>query len=330
MKKPMPADGLSRGSVQSLLREARDEDIDRKMPDWNRRAFLFTFHADDEVWQLAEEAYLGFLKTEAIAGFAYPSVKRFQEDLIAYATDLLHGDDETAGTVTTGGTESIILAVRSARDWARARGLGGETPSIICPRPAHPAFNKAAALLGMRVIRVPEGSDYRADVAAIADSVSDDTVMLVGSAPSLWHGTMDPLEELAEVALAHNLWLHVDACLGGFIAPFVRKLGRPVPSFDLSIPGVRSIAADFHKYGFAPKGVSVVLFRGPEEARHHTFDWQDDLYSLHDSGIVGHPLWRPNCRGLGGGPLPGRAGFLGHDSLHHERARHHARGNPVY
>ena len=285
--KALPASGLDRAQLQEKLDELRQGDLDWGFEDWLGRNFMFNMRAGDAVQEVAEAAYLQFFKTDALSSVAYPSIKAFQDDLLAYSTALFRGGDATLGTVTTGGTESIILAMKCARDWAREARPGVKDPHVLCPRTAHPAFNKGAELLGLRVIRVPEGPDYRADLEAMKVKIDDDTVMLVGSMPTYWHGACDQIPELGELALAHDLWLHVDACLGGFLAPFVRRTGRPVAPFDFSVPGVRSISADLHKYGFTPKGASVVLFADAEGARHRIFDWKDPYIHYATPGLSG-------------------------------------------
>ena len=265
--------GLGRQAIRQMLEEARRADRDLRHEKWHERAFMYSFHVDDEVGEIAENAYLKFAKTDTLGPSEYPSVATLQGELVAIALELLNGDDNATGSVTTGGTESIFLGLKTGRDWARDRRPEIQVPEIIASRTAHPAFDKAAEYLGMKVIRIPEGPDRRADLAATRQAINDNTVMLVGSAPQYWHGVFDPIGELGELAEAHGLWLHVDACMGGFLAPFVRKLGYPIPDFDFAAPGVRSISADMHKYGFTPKGTSVVLLRDAGDEKYKRFDW---------------------------------------------------------
>ncbi|MEM9358636.1 MAG: aminotransferase class I/II-fold pyridoxal phosphate-dependent enzyme, partial [Pseudomonadota bacterium] len=139
----------------------------------------------------------------------------------------------------------------------------------------HPAFDKAAGLMDLEVRRVPCTSDYRADVGGLEDAIDGDTILVVGSAPCFPYGVFDPIEELSALAIRRNIWLHVDACVGGYLAPFVRQSGRHVPAFDFSLPGVRSMSADLHKFGFAPKPISTVFYRDPDRAAHHGFEFHD-------------------------------------------------------
>jgi sphinganine-1-phosphate aldolase len=187
-----------------------------------------------------------------------------------------HAGEEIVGTVSSGGTESIFLAVKAYRDRA-----GIAEPEMVLPTTAHAAFHKAAHLLGVRAVKVPVGDDGRADVAATEAALGERTILLVGSAPGFPHGLIDPIEELSELALARGVGFHTDACLGGFLLPWAERLGRPVPPFDFRLPGVTSMSADTHKFGYAPKGTSVVLYRGAE-LRHHQYftvaDWPGGLY----------------------------------------------------
>ena len=328
MPSKLPETGVGRQALERMLEEARQADRDMIHADWNARVFLYVFHASDEVREIAEAAYMQFLKTDVLGSSAYPSVTRFARELVGFTAHLLGGNDDTAGHVTTGGTESIILALKAARGWAREHRPTLECPEVVAARPAHPTFDKAAELLGMRIVRVPDDAGYRADVQAMAEAITDDTVMLVGSAPSYWHGVVDPIGALGELAQSHGLWLHVDACLGGYLAPFVRKLGYPVPDFDLSVPGVRSISADLHKYGFAPKGASVLLMRDAPDATHHVFDWQDRFIHYTTPGLSGTRSGAAIAAAWAGDAVPRRARLPGFRGCDHARATHASGRHP--
>jgi glutamate/tyrosine decarboxylase-like PLP-dependent enzyme len=190
-------------------------------------------------------------------------------------------DTGVAGTLSSGGSESIQLAMKTYRDHARAtRGI--TQPQMIVPMSAHAAFDKAAQYFGIEIVHIPTGPDWRADVAATEAAITDDTIVIVGSSPSFPHGVIDPIEELSELARSRGIGFHTDACLGGFVVPWAEKLGYPVPPFDFRLPGVTSMSADTHKYGYAAKGTSVVLYRSME-LRHHQYftitDWPGGLYA---------------------------------------------------
>jgi sphinganine-1-phosphate aldolase len=263
-----PEHGLPPERVFAEMEAAREADVDWR----GGRLGIYVHYAGDDVLAVAQEAHRRFFSENALGSSAFPSLRRFETDIVAWTRSLL-GSEEAAGTVTGGGTESIFLAMKTARDWARDHRPGAEPPVVVAPLSAHPAFDKAAHYLGLRSERVPIGRDYRADPAAMARAIDRNVIALVGSAPAFPHGVIDPIPALAELAERHGLWLHVDACVGGFIAPFARRLGYPVPAFDFSVPGVTSMSADLHKYGFTAKGTSVVLLRDPGLLEYQVFEF---------------------------------------------------------
>jgi glutamate/tyrosine decarboxylase-like PLP-dependent enzyme len=187
-----------------------------------------------------------------------------------------------AGSTTSGGTESILMAVKTALDWARDHLPKAVAPEMVLPRAAHPAFDKAGHMMGIKVHRMATSVDYRADLDAMADAIGDNTIMIVGSAPSYPYGISDPIAGIAAMAEAAGLWMHVDACNGGCVFPFAHKLGYTFPEYDFSIPGVTSISVDVHKLGYANKGVSTLLFRDAalEAYQRYTLeDWPSGTYS---------------------------------------------------
>jgi glutamate/tyrosine decarboxylase-like PLP-dependent enzyme len=206
---------------------------------------------------------------------AFPSLKQMEDEVVGMGLSLLHGPPGARGSMTSGGTESILLAVKACREEARARGIDTSGAEIVVPRSAHPAFDKAALYLGLRVVRVPVAQDLRADPSAMAEALTERTLMIVGSAPCFPYGVIDPIADLSELALRRGVWLHVDACVGGYFAPFARMNGVPVPPFDFELPGVRSMSADLHKYGYAAKGASTVFHRSEAQWRHQVFQFDD-------------------------------------------------------
>ncbi len=211
------------------------------------------------------------------------SIHRIESDLEGMVQELLRAPEGAATTLTSGGTESNFLAVKTARDWARANRPEVKRPEIVAPRTAHPTINKAADFLGLDVVRVPPGPDYRADVDAMAEAITSNTVMLVGSAPPYTHGRVDDVPALGKLAARHHLWLHVDACVGGFLAPFLRQLGRPVPEFDFSVPGVFSVSADLHKFAYCLLGISSLTLRDRALVAHQRFEFSDWPYGTYRS-----------------------------------------------
>ncbi len=271
MRMQMPAQGRSREDVLAELRSMKQGDVDWR----GGRAPLYVFKGSDEGDAIGREAFFEFFTENGLGGArAFQSVKRMEDEVLAMALSLFHAPDSAEGFYTTGGTESLVQAVLTCRDHARAqRGDPAFRGNIVAPETTHPGFDKGARLMDLEVRRVPVRADLRADVPAMADAIDDQTLMLVGSAPCFPYGVIDPIAELGELAQRRGLWLHVDACVGGYLAPFVRMAGRPVPDFDFSVPGVSSLSADLHKYGFCPKPGSTLFYRDRALSRHHRFDF---------------------------------------------------------
>lgn len=270
MPTPFPASGLPRAEVDALLDEMAAGDADWR----GGRVPLFVFGATPDVAEVGRAAFNRFFTENALGGKrAFPGLRRMEEEVVAMALDLFHAPPGAAGSMTVGGTESILLAVKAARDWGRARrGDPAHRGNLVMPVSAHPAFDKAALLMDLEIRRTPLAADFRADPATLAAAIDADTLMLVGSVPCFPFGVVDPLPALAEMAAARKLWLHVDACVGGYFAPFARDLGRPIPPFDFALPGVCSLSADLHKFGFTPKPASTVFFRTADRAAAAGFD----------------------------------------------------------
>ena len=279
----MPPESVSSESVASVSSEpapapeegglperglAADELLDRlarlKAGDLPVRGGQVTAYVYDTgragVHDLAARAYQEMLEVNGLDPTAFPSIVALERQVVGAVADRLGGG---SGVFTSGGTESIMLAVKAARDAFRGRGGAGEgVPQIVAPVTAHPAFHKAAHYLGMEVVAVPvDPASYRADPEAMATALTPRTALVVVSAPSYPHGVIDPVADIAALAAEAGVPCHVDACVGGWVLPWLRESGRAVPPFDLSVPGVTSLSCDLHKYGYAPKGASVVLFR---------------------------------------------------------------------
>lgn len=244
--------------------EIRAELIARKRNDYDWRAGrvpIYVYHDSDELLSVSREAYGLYFSENALGGRAFPSLVDMEEDIVRMARSLFHAPEGSSGSFSSGGTESIFLVLKTARDKFRETTSREITPAIVVPRTAHPAFDKAAHYLGVEVVRTSTGPDLRADIDEIKGAIDERTMMIVGSAPCYPYGVYDSIRELAEIAASREVWLHVDACLGGFLAPFARDEGYAIPDFDFSIPGVTSLSADLHKYGFSARGASVILYR---------------------------------------------------------------------
>ena len=263
---------VDRHALFEQLQENRVDDLDN----WHERSFLYLYHCGEEVLQVTKDAYQMYFMADRMAPSAFPSISKYEREIVETILSINGAGEQAGGSVTTGGTESIFFGMKTARDRARERCPHIREPEAVVSSTAHPAFNKVAHYLGMKVIRIPPKEDFRADVSAMASAVNENTTLLAGSAPQFSQGVIDPIQELGRLAESHDLWLHVDGCMGGILAPFVRKLGYPVPDYDFRVPGVSSISADLHKYGFSPKGVSVILYRDVDLQKYQGFVWEDE------------------------------------------------------
>lgn len=268
-----PTHGLPKEKILQTMQAARANDVK-----WHEgKAFSLVFHAGDEINDLLKEAYTMFFAENGLNPTAFPSLRWFETQVVAMVAALLGSDGNVVGNLTGGGTESLLLAVKTARDYARI-----EKPEMILPASAHPALDKAGEYFNVKVIRTPVDANFQADVAAMRAAITPHTILLVGSAPSYPHGIVDPIPAIAQLAQEHHLLCHVDACVGGMMLPFVRRLGYPVIDFDFSVPGVTSLSVDLHKYGYAAKGASVILYRHRELRRAQIFvstDWAGGIYA---------------------------------------------------
>ncbi len=233
--------------------------------DWDPHSGLMFSHAYEhgikELWDLVHSVLVDFFDKTLLDFTVYPSVLYLERWIIGAVADLMNAGENATGSFSYGGTESIMLAVKAAREHFRET-TGKRSGEIILPETGHPAFWKSAEYLDLKIRLVPvDRETFKVDVEKVKEAVSNDTVMIVGSAPNYPFGTVDDIEALSDIAVDAGKWLHVDACLGGFVLPFFEKLGVNVPIFDFRLPGVYSISADLHKYGYVPRGASVVLFK---------------------------------------------------------------------
>ena len=238
------------------------------------------YHGGHDHYAFLTEAFRLFAHSNVLQRDMYPSATKLEAEIVAMTASMMHGDDKTCGVITFGGTESLINPVLVYRDRGR-KEKGITDPEMIVPVTAHVALDKAARLLGVRMVKAPLAVDWRVDVDWVRDHVTDRTVAIVGSAPNYAHGMIDPIEDLAAIAREHDIGLHVDGCLGGFILPWGERLGYPIPKFDFRVAGVTSISADTHKYGYALKGTSVLLYRDSDLRKYQYFnfpDWPGGIY----------------------------------------------------
>ncbi|HEY8767712.1 MAG TPA: aminotransferase class V-fold PLP-dependent enzyme, partial [Dehalococcoidia bacterium] len=282
----IPKKGRDRESILAEMQEMKALEEAR----WGEGfASGAVYNGDDDHIEFLNQVYAINSQANPLHPDLWPSATKFESEIVAMTANMMGGSEigatrggpnEICGTVSSGGTESILLAMKTYRDWAR-HTKGITEPEMVRPTTAHAAFDKAAEYFGIKNVRVPVGDDFRAEVQAMKAAITNNTVVMVGSAPQFPHGLIDPIEELSEIARKRGIGFHTDACLGGFLLPWAEKLGYDVPRFDFRLPGVTSMSADTHKYGYAAKGTSVVLYRG-HDLRHFqyftTTDWPGGFY----------------------------------------------------
>lgn len=264
---------MTHDEIRTRLEELRAGDL----PTHGGRTLAYVYDSGlADVDALAKEALAAFASTNGLDPTAFPSLLAMERDLVRFTRTLLHGPDSAVGTVTSGGTESVLLAVQSARD----AHPDVERPVMVVPSTAHAAFAKAAHYFGVERVAVPvDPATQRADVdatRAALDEHAGRVVLVAVSAPSYAHGVVDPVAEVAALAAERRLRCHVDACIGGWVLPWAQRLGRDVPAWDFAVEGVTSVSVDLHKYAYTPKGVSLLLHRTPALRRSQYFasaDW---------------------------------------------------------
>jgi len=283
----IPESGRDKDDILSELQLMSEEENAK----WKTGRVSGTFyHAGDDHRDFLNRVFSFFSHVNTIQFDLCPSMAKFESEIISMTAKMLHADavkmenpdDEVCGTVTSGGSESIAMAMKVYRDKARAE-KGITAPEVIMPKTAHPAFNKAGQYFGIKIVEIPvDQPDYRVDPRLVEALINENTVALVGSAGNYPYGLIDPLEDLSDIALRYKIGLHVDGCLGGFILPWIEKLGYKIPVFDFRLAGLTSMSADTHKFGYALKGTSVVLYRNKNFRRYQYFsfpDWPGGIYA---------------------------------------------------
>ncbi len=264
----LPKHGKSEAELFGALERYREND----MPWRDGRTWAYIYDPGPEAEGVIKRAFSMYLTENGLDPTVFPSAMHMENDVIAIAVDLLHGDDQAVGTFTSGGTESIFCAVKAARDWARQERPEVTRPEILLAETGHASFQKAAHYLGLEPVVVPvDPETFLARPEAMREAITPETVMMVGSAISYAHGVVDPIPELGAIAEETGTWLHVDGCMGGFMLHFLQRLGVDIPEYDFRVPGVSSISMDYHKYAFAAKGASVVIYRSRDLRRHQMY-----------------------------------------------------------
>lgn len=280
----LPEQGLAHDEVLASLASRKSGDPDYKAP----RTWSLVYYLDDEHTRLVQDAYNIYFSENALNPIAFKSLKGMEHEVVRMTAAMLNGDSQTVGTMTSGGTESCLLAVKTWRDYARAKRPWIRRPEMIVADTVHVAWQKGSRYFDVKIVRVPVGKDMRMDPEAVARKITRRTILIVASAPDFPHGMVDPIDEIGAIAKRHGIPLHVDSCLGGFLLPFMEEAGYPLPRYDFRVPGVLSISADVHKYGFAAKGASVILYRSMDYMEHQFFieqDWPGGVFLSH--GLLG-------------------------------------------
>lgn len=276
--------GVQQEQVFDELESFRSNDVRWR----DGRCFTLAYSAGPDVLAVAEEAYRRFSGENALNTSAFPSLRKMQQDVVDTVAGWCHGDEQTAGFMTSGGTESLVLVVRAAVERSKREGRAIITPNMVLPTSAHAALEKGAHYFGVESRRIPVSSDWRADVDAMARAIDHNTILIVGSAPQYPQGVIDPIEEISALAERHDVNFHVDACMGGVTLPYLERLGLNIPIWDFRVPGVTSISVDLHKYGYTSKGAGVLLHRNKTLRQDQTFitdNWLGGMYG--SSGILG-------------------------------------------
>jgi len=278
----LPEKGRSKREVLEAMKAFGNNDPDYK----NGKTWSLVYYLGEAYTQFLNDASQMYASTNGLNPMAFQSLKRFETEVVRMTADLLNGDQDVVGIMTSGGTESCLLAVKTYRDIARKKGI--KNPEMILPESAHVAWEKGAEYFNVKAVHVPLDKGYRMDVNKAKKAITRRTVMMLGSAPGYPHGVVDPIEELGAIALERKIPLHVDACVGGYLLPFVEQLGYPIPKFDFRVKGVTSISADTHKYGYSAKGASTILYRNMDILEHQMFvftEWPGGIFA--SPGLLG-------------------------------------------
>lgn len=283
MHKPMPERGRDRQEILDQLDTFKDQDPQYK----DGKLWSLVYYLDEAHSSFLKESYHKYSSENGLNPTAFKSLKKMENDIISATAEILHGTDEVCGVMTCGGTESCLLAVKTYRDMARDQRRV-KNPEMIMPETAHVAWFKAAEYFDVKIRLVPLLDDLTPDLKQIESMINRNTMMILGAAPEYPHGTIDPIEAMGGIAEKRGIPLHVDACVGGFILPFMEMNGEEVPLWDYRVPGVTSISADIHKYGYAAKGASTITYRNLDYLQYQMFvcqDWPGGVFA--SSALLG-------------------------------------------
>jgi len=286
----LPVEGSSYEAVMDQVIALRGEMTDGQLG----KLASTSFQGQNEMQKLVHDAFVEFMDWNGLFSFRESAAAKMENDVLDICIDLLNGGEAARANLTVGGTESNFSGLHAMRGWARATKPHIKQPEIVAPYSTHSTVHKTAKYLDIKVVTVPQKDDLSVDIEGIREAVGPNTIGIVGSAPNWPYGTVDPIEEFGQIAIKADLWLHVDACVGGYILPFFRELGVELPFYDFTVPGVRSISADLHKYGYAPKPCSTILWRSQGEQQYHFMpinEWACGTYL--SQGFVGSRTMGP-------------------------------------
>jgi len=274
----LPLTGHNREILLSEMHATKQKDAN-----WREgKTWSLVYHKDQQHEYFLKQAYSNYFSENYMNPMAFPSLRRYEHEVVRMCANLLGGDSDVVGTITSGGTESILLAIKAYRDRAREKRKFLRRPNMIVPKTVHVAFDKAAHYFDVDIIRAPLDENMCVDIKAVEKLINRNTILLIGSAPNYPYGTVDDITALGRLAKKFKLPLHVDACVGGFMLPFVRELGQDIPAFDFKVPGVTSMSVDVHKYGYAAKGASVILYKNMDYLKYQFVvcsDWCGGVYA---------------------------------------------------
>ena len=301
----IPQTGLSKQEILATLQAFKGRDMDWKAG----KVWCYVYSPGEDPAEVTREAYMSYLSENGLDPSVLPSMLKVETDVVRAVINLLRGDANAVGHLTSGGTESIMLAVKTARDMARALKPHIKEPEMVLPKTAHAAFHKAAHYLSVKPVIVDiDPATFKVRAADMEKAITENTILLVASAPSYSQGVIDPITEIGRIAQARDLPFHVDACVGGIHLSFMRKLGYELPDFDFTVAGVTSISTDLHKYGYAAKGCSAIMYRNRDIRRFQIFACTD---------TTGYTLINPTMlSSKTGGPMAGAwavLNFLGEE-----------------
>lgn len=274
----IPEKSVPREDITNMMKKLKESE-DKK---WKGgKVSGAVYFGEEDMTDFLNQIYCMYSTSNALHPDIWPSLRKFEAEIIRMAIVMLNGNKNCCGAITSGGTESILMGIKAARDYAK-KEKGIDYPEMIIPITAHAAFEKGASYFGIKLIKIPLGDDFKVDLKKMRSAITKNTVLLVGSAPNYPHGIIDDIEAIGKMAKQNGILCHVDGCLGGFLLPWLRNIkGNKIPKFDFSVEGVTSISADTHKYGYSQKGNSVILFSDKKYRKHMFFsttDWPGGLY----------------------------------------------------